>query len=89
MATQFMERREATAARGEHLFGDLEIETRGLDAGFLRRIGHVFGETLGREVLATDVDRQTDVSVSALGQCREIAKRAPQDPAAELHRQAR
>ena len=37
LAAQLVQRREAGAARGQHLFGDLEIELRRLDAGFLRR----------------------------------------------------
>ena len=89
LAAQLMQGREAGAAGGEHLFGDLEIEARRLDAGFARGIGDVFGETLGGQILAADVDRDAQTAAAAFGERREIAAGAPQHPASELHRQAR
>mgnify|MGYP003694720903 CR=1 FL=1 len=58
LAAQLVQRGEAAAARGQHLFGDLEVEVRRLDAGFARGVGDVFGETFGGQILAADVHRE-------------------------------
>ena len=52
LAAQLVQRGEAAAAGRQHLFGDFEIEMRGLDARLARRVGDVLGEALGRQVLA-------------------------------------
>ena len=89
LAAQLVQGGEAAAAGGQHLLGDFQIELRGLDAGFARRAGDVFGETFGRQILAADIHRDAQRRITALGERGEIAAGAAQHPAAELARRAR
>ena len=67
LAAQLVQRREAAAARGQHLLGDLEIEMRGLDAGFAAPNWSTSSARLSAErYWRADVDRHAQLRVAAL-----------------------